>query len=63
MVQEGEAAEMDQWLVDAQNSGVEELKNFAEGVVSQNLAAVRAALTKVWSNGQTEGQINRLKMA
>jgi transposase len=37
-----------------------ELKNFAEGIVSQNLAAVRAALTEVWSNGQVEGQINRL---
>jgi transposase len=62
MVQEGKAAELEQWLLDAQNSGVEELKNFAEGIVSQNLAAVRAALTEVWSNGQVEGQINRLKM-
>jgi hypothetical protein len=62
MVQEGKAAELERWLLDAQNSGVEELKNFAEGIVSQNLAAVRAALTEVWSNGQTEGQINRLKM-
>lgn len=62
MIQERKAAELERWLVDARNSGVEELKNFAEGIVSQNLAAVRAALTEVWSNGQTEGQINRLKM-
>jgi transposase len=27
----------------------------------QDLAAVRNAITKTWSNGQTEGQINRLK--
>ncbi len=26
------------------------------------LAAVRAALTLPWSNGQAEGQINRLKL-
>ena len=24
-------------------------------------AAVEAAITSVWSNGQTEGQVNRLK--
>jgi transposase len=27
-----------------------------------NEAAVRAAITSVWSNGQTEGQITRLKL-
>src|SRR5271165_5843593 len=27
----------------------------------QDLAAVRNAITETWSNGQTEGQINRLK--
>jgi transposase len=27
----------------------------------QDLAAVRNAITEIWSNGQTEGQINRLK--
>ena len=27
----------------------------------QDLAAVRNAITEAWSNGQTEGQINRLK--
>ncbi len=61
MIQQKKATELDKWLVEVQNSGVEELRSFAEGVVSQNLAAVRAALTEVWSNGQTEGQINRLK--
>jgi transposase len=28
----------------------------------RDLAAVEAALTYEWSNGQTEGQINRLKL-
>jgi transposase len=27
----------------------------------QDLAAVRNAIAETWSNGQTEGQINRLK--
>ena len=29
---------------------------------SRNGAAVRAALTTPWSNGQTEGQVTRLKL-
>jgi transposase len=28
----------------------------------RDLSAVRAALTSEWSNGQTEGQVNRLKL-
>jgi transposase len=28
----------------------------------QDVAAVRAALTEAWSNGQTEGQDTRLKL-
>jgi len=62
MVQEGKVAELEEWLVDAQDSGFEELKSFAEGICSQNHSAVRAALRELWSNGQVEGQINRLKM-
>ncbi len=30
-------------------------------MVRRDLDAVRNALTEEWSNGQTEGQINRLK--
>jgi transposase-like protein len=30
--------------------------------LSADLAAVRAALTETWSNGQTEGQITKLKL-
>jgi transposase len=29
---------------------------------AQDIDAVRNALTESWSNGQTEGQINRLKV-
>jgi transposase len=35
--------------------------SFASGV-AKNEAAVRAAITSPWSNGQTEGQIMRLKL-
>ncbi len=28
----------------------------------EDRAAVEAGLTQVWSNGQTEGQINKLKL-
>jgi transposase len=31
------------------------------GTLWQDLDAVRNAITEPWSNGQTEGQINRLK--
>nr|GAJ38042.1 hypothetical protein BDOA9_0206600 [Bradyrhizobium sp. DOA9] len=36
--------------------------SFASGVAKDE-AAVRAAITSPWSNGQTEGQITRLKLA
>jgi len=31
-------------------------------VLRRDEAAVRAAASSKWSNGQTEGQVNRLKM-
>jgi transposase len=37
------------------------LGSFAAGLVKDK-AAVAAALTELWSNGQTEGQITRLKL-
>ena len=36
------------------------METFAAGL-EHSAAAVRAALTTPWSNGQTEGQVNRLK--
>src|SRR5262249_10922123 len=52
---------LDAWLETAQKSGCAELRQFARNLC-QDLAAVRNAVTCVWSNGQTEGQVNRLKM-
>jgi transposase len=54
-------ARYDRWLDDALTCGVRAVKTFARGLV-QDGAAVRAAFTSPWSNGQTEGQITKLKL-
>lgn len=51
---------LDQWLTEARASRLPKLVRFVEGL-ERDLDAVRAALELPWSNGQTEGQINRLK--
>ena len=51
---------LDAWLDDAHRSGLYGLRRFA-WTVRNDLAAVRNAIRYAWSNGQTEGQINRLK--
>jgi Transposase len=51
---------MDRWLSDATSSGIYGMRQFAL-TLRQDLAAVRNAISEPWSNGQTEGQINRLK--
>ncbi len=58
--QEHAAASLNSWLVAAEHSGIAELRGFAGGV-RRDFAAVTAALTLIWSQGQTEGQVNRLK--
>jgi transposase len=50
--------ELDAWIGAASESA---LASFAAGIASDR-AAVRAALTQPWSNGQTEGQITKLKL-
>jgi len=49
------------WLTDALASGIPELRRFAFKL-RQDEAAVQAACTEPYSNGQTEGQVNRLKL-
>lgn len=48
------------WLTAAEQSGLPEFQGFANGL-RRDLQAVTAALKWSWSNGQTEGQVNRLK--
>jgi transposase len=53
--------DLDAWLGEARACGVRAVETFAAGL-AQDEAAVRAALTTPWSNGQAEGQVTRLKM-
>jgi transposase len=61
MVKEKDAPALDAWIERAKGSCIPELINFAT-VLCRDHAAVSAALTLDISNGQVEGQINRLKL-
>jgi transposase len=52
---------LDPWLVRAEQSGIAELRSFAQGI-RRDYQAVQAAFTSPWSNGQVEGQVGRLKL-
>ena len=54
-------AELDAWVVEAGRCGVPTMGTFAAGLKKDG-NAIRGALTTPWSNGQTEGQVNRLKL-
>jgi len=58
MVRKRSLADLEPWLERARSSLV---ASFANGVV-RDRAAVSAAITSSWSNGQTEGQITKLKL-
>lgn len=60
LVRERAVDKLDDWLEKAKESGLQAFKNFAAGL-QHDYEAVRAALTYEWSNGQVEGQVNRLK--
>jgi len=51
---------LDPWLLRAKACKVAELASFVNGI-RRDYAAVRAACSLPWSNGTTEGQVNRLK--
>jgi hypothetical protein len=52
--------ELDAWLIAARASGIYGMQRFAR-TIRQDIEAVRNAVSEPWSNGQTEGQINKLK--
>ena len=58
MIRRKTEAGLTPWIERARASLV---ASFASGVAKDE-AAVRAAITSPWSNGQTEGQITRLKL-
>ena len=62
IVQKRHAQSLDDWIARACAPEVPmELHRFAKGL-QEDLSAVRAALSLPWSNGQVEGQVNRLKL-
>ena len=62
MVHDREVDSLEGWIERTHEAGIpHELAVFADGLL-QDHEAVKAALTLEWSNGQVEGQINRLKM-
>ncbi len=60
MVKNQVSENFDSWLTDSANLAVYPIQTFALGL-RQDYAAIRAGLEMHWSNGQTEGQVNRLK--
>jgi len=61
MVRERIADGFEDWLLRAEKSIVPGMKNFAIGL-RRDYDAVKMALSQPWSNGQVEGQVNRLKL-
>src|SRR6266852_1550317 len=58
MVRDRDPAALPAWITDAAGSV---LASFGKGIVADR-GAVAAAMTQPWSNGQTEGQITKLKL-
>jgi transposase len=58
MVRDRESTALPAWLIDAAGSV---LASFGKGIVADR-GAVAAAMSQPWSNGQTEGQITKLKL-
>jgi transposase len=59
MIRKKSQVDLDAWLERARASLV---ASFANGILNDR-AAVSAAITLPWSNGQMEGQITKLKLA
>ena len=60
MVRQRTPSELQTWIETVLTSRLPDLKRFATGL--QQDAAVRAACELPYSNGQTEGQVTRLKL-
>ncbi len=61
MVRNRLVEQLDPWLSDASQCQIKAFVNFAASL-RRDYDAVKAALTYKWSNGQVEGQVNRLKL-
>ena len=61
MLRERRGERLDEWLARVEKQGVAEMQGYAQGL-QKDYEAVKAGLTLEWSNGQTEGQVHRLKL-
>ncbi len=61
MLVEHRARDLDDWLLQGKQSHIREFKSFAQGI-RRDYAAVKAAFSSKWSNGQVEAQVNCLKL-
>lgn len=60
LIRQRQGETFDTWLHRAEESVIAEFNHFATGL-RRDYQAVKAALTYEWSQGQVEGQVNRLK--
>ncbi len=60
IMRSGDIDKLTTWIDDVLHSGIYSMQRFGRSL-RQDLDAVRNAVTEPWSNGQVEGQINRLK--
>jgi transposase len=61
LVREQQAGALQSWKRSALDSGLTAFRKFVFGL-HRDLKAVQAALSLPWSQGQTEGQVDRLKL-
>lgn len=61
MVRNRGGERLDTWMERVAQQGCAALRRFADGL-RDDLDAVRAGLTEIWSNGITEGHVHRLKL-
>jgi transposase len=61
MLAERRGGDLDAWLIQAEHSGLPEFKKMANGI-RLDYAAVKAAFSSEWSQGQVEAQVNCLKL-
>jgi transposase len=58
MIRNKTASELEPWIAESKRSLI---ASFANGIANDK-AAVHAAITQPWSNGQVEAQITKLKL-
>jgi transposase len=61
LIAERDVAALDTWLRDAQESNLAPFVSMANGITNDR-AAVEAALTMPWSTSMVEGHIHRVKL-